>query len=299
MASKLISQGHVLLNNQPTKASQKTQTHQSYQVILPQKEPTELKPLNLPLDIVFQDPHLVVVNKPAGLVVHPAAGHAQDTLVNALLYCGVNFCAFPRNDESYARAGIVHRLDKDTSGLLVVAKTPQAHSELCKQFKNKSCKRLYGAVVYGSWPHCQGRIISNLARHPVERKKYHELPTTHAQGKKAITHYRLISQAREGISFLKCQLETGRTHQIRVHLKGQGCGVLGDPIYTQSPVKELKKYPELLIKIKNLNRVALHAYSLSFEHPVTKDPMHFQCPWPKELEFLKQYLKIELPAGTL
>jgi 23S rRNA pseudouridine1911/1915/1917 synthase len=279
LAQNLIEKGHVLVNGRAAKASQILTAGQAVEVTLPETEPTELVPYDLPLDIPYEDDDLIVVNKPAGLVVHPSAGHRQDTLVNALL-------AHTRNlSMKYEeRPGIVHRIDKETSGLLVVAKNDFTHEKLAEQFKNKTAHRIYYALVDKNLLRAGGTCRSYLARHPVDRKRYASLrlnnkiisepDATIENGKWAVTHFTKLAQ-HSNMSYLKIKLETGRTHQIRVHMSELGHPLVGDLLYGYSA----KKMKEL-----GVSRFFLHAAELGFEHPKTKKFIEFKSAWPLEDE---------------
>lgn len=275
-AAELIEQGLVLINSKKTKASQSLHHGDLIEVRIPQKAELSLKPLDLKLNIVFEDDELIVINKPAGLVVHPAAGHAHDTLVNALVahttQLSVGFHEL--------RPGIVHRLDRDTSGLIVVAKTDEAHRELAKQFKAKTSHRVYWAIVYGVPKAKKGTLESLLARHPKDRKKFASHKTT---GKKAVTHYEVLEISDLGFSLVHLVLETGRTHQIRVHLSELGHPIIGDVLYgSDAYLKKIKSEKSRAI-ISEMTRFALHAAELGFVHPKTKETLIFKATWPHEL----------------
>ena len=268
-AAELIERGLVTLNGQPLKASHKVQAGSEICVEIPPPEPTGLQPLDAPLDLMFEDEDLVVVNKPSGLVVHPAAGHAQDTLVNILIHhVGRLSMGFGEN-----RPGIVHRLDRDTSGILVAAKNDFAHRFLADQFRRKTAHRMYWALVHGAPARPENTVRSTLARHPTDRKRF---ASTQGNGKLAVTHYRLRESRPSGVSWLECILETGRTHQIRVHLSEAGLPILGDPIYGRKQAPRAKA-------LGDVPRLALHACELGFEHPRTRERMNFRAGWPPEL----------------
>jgi 23S rRNA pseudouridine1911/1915/1917 synthase len=267
-AAELIERGLVTLQGKALKPSHKVQTGTEISVELPPLQPMTLQPLDRPLDILYEDEDLVVVNKPAGLVVHPAAGHAQDTLVNILLHhVGRLSMGF-----SEQRPGIVHRLDRDTSGVLVVAKNDSAHHALSAQFRLKTAHRIYWALVHGAPRSKTGTFKTHLARHPQDRKRFASNPF--GQGKLAITHYSLLESRPSHISWLRCQLETGRTHQIRVHLSEAGLPILGDPIYG----KKTRDKNDL-----EAGRLALHAVELGFTHPRTQAQLFFKAGWPAPL----------------
>jgi 23S rRNA pseudouridine1911/1915/1917 synthase len=283
-AAKLIELKQVSLNSKLVKPSYITQIGEVFEIEI-REQPTSLEALDIPLEIVFEDSELLVVNKPAGLVVHPSEGHAQDTLVNALLHHTSDLAmGFGEN-----RPGIVHRLDRDTSGLLVVAKNDFAHENLAKQFRARSVHRLYWALVVGHIKVPQARIESLLGRHPTNRKKF---STVVAGGKTAITNYTLVSHFTAGLSLLHVKLETGRTHQIRVHLSERGNPVVGDKVYGPNQEKRIKSGPALGA-IKSLNRIGLHAAELGFAHPKTGQEMAFRAGWPSDMQPLIELLKQE------
>lgn len=262
-ASSLIERGLVTLGGRTLKASFKLPAHAAIQIEIPNAEPSELQPLDAPLDVLFEDQDVIVVNKPAGLVVHPSAGHLQDTLVNILLHHTENLSmGFAEN-----RPGIVHRIDRDTSGILVVAKNDRAHRGLAEQFKEKTVHRVYWAIVAGQPVPPQGTRTSRLARHREDRKRF--ASTRDESGKLAVTHYRTLKKSSD-CSWIECKLETGRTHQIRVHMSELGHPILGDPVYGG---KFKKAAP----------RLALHACELGFDHPVTGEQLFFQIAWPEDL----------------
>ncbi|MGZ3725308.1 MAG: RluA family pseudouridine synthase [Pseudobdellovibrio sp.] len=276
-AKNLIDQGLVSVNDKIIKSSFVLAAGQKLEILIPEILPSELIPYDLKLDILFEDSDLLVVNKPSGLVVHPAAGHQQDTLVNALLAHTKDLSM--KNEQ---RPGIVHRIDKDTSGLLVVAKNDFTHEKLAEQFKNKTSHRIYYALVNGQVPRLSGICKSYLARHPVDRKRYaslrdHNKIISEYEGdiphaKWAVTGYTKISQ-HSNFSYLKIKLETGRTHQIRVHMSELGHPLVGDVLYgfSQKKTKEL-----------GVNRFFLHAAELGFTHPKKNEYLLFKTTWPEE-----------------
>jgi 23S rRNA pseudouridine1911/1915/1917 synthase len=266
-------------------------------VNLPPPEEPEPKGEEIPLTIVYEDDALIVIDKPPGLVVHPAAGHAQGTLVNALIaHCGDSLSGIG----GVKRPGIVHRLDKDTSGLLVVAKTDQAHRALSKQFENKAegpLERAYLAFVWGAPAKPRGTIDAPLDRHPQARDKR----AVREGGREAVTHWQLLERfagqdsAKQGdkpvASLIACTLDTGRTHQIRVHLAHIGHPILGDETYaTGFKTKASLLSPEARAALEALGRQALHAYRLAFAHPQTGAPMEFKSELPADLRRLHQAL---------
>lgn len=266
-AAELIERGLVTLNGKSLKASYKVSATNKIKVEIPPAAPSTLQPLNTPLDILFEDSEVVVVNKPAGLVVHPAAGHAQDTLVNILLHHVDQLAmGFAEN-----RPGIVHRLDRDTSGIIVIAKNDRAHHALAQQFREKTAHRIYWAIVSGRPRPSEGTIRSHLARHPTDRKRFASRPDN--AGKLAITHYKTLQALPSDISWIQCKLETGRTHQIRVHLSEKGHPILGDPLYGKKS----------RARAHQPSRLALHACELGFQHPTTREQMFFRLGWPADL----------------
>jgi 23S rRNA pseudouridine1911/1915/1917 synthase len=293
-AENLIERGLVFVDQKPGKSSQKISGKENIVIHFPEATPSKLQPLERALDIVFEDSDLLVINKPAGLVVHPAAGHAQDTLVNMLLHHTKDLSMkFGEN-----RPGIVHRLDRDTSGLLVVAKNDFAHENLALQFKNKTSHRIYNAVCFGIPPVKSGVIQSFLARSPMDRKKYASVMDRHRkiirtlaishllekpEGKWAVTHYQVLRSSYD-FSYLQLKLETGRTHQIRVHLSELGYPLVADPIYCSAErrIKQMKN-AEIRGKAQAISRLALHASELGFSHPRSGKPLLFKQDWPQEM----------------
>lgn len=273
-AAELIDLGLVTSNGKSLKASYKVRSGEQICVEIPEKQSLDLQPLAQPLDVLYQDEDLIVVNKPSGLVVHPAFGHAQDTLVNILLHHVSDLSVgFSQN-----RPGIVHRLDRDTSGILVVAKNDRAHHSLAAQFKQKTTHRIYWALTSGQLRTKQGTFRSYLGRHATDRKRF--ASQAEGKGKLAITHFKVLdsgslrpadSKASVPVHWLQCRLETGRTHQIRVHLSENGLPILGDPIYGGKFRRAIR-------------RLALHACELGFEHPRTLERMTFRVGWPDDLK---------------
>lgn len=254
----------------------------------PPAEETSLTAESIPLDIVFEDEHLLVINKPAGLVVHPGAGNKSGTLVNALLsYCGDNLSGVG----GVKRPGIVHRLDKDTSGLMVVAKTDEAHQNLSTQFADRALSRTYLAFVVGQMMP-EGTIDQNIGRSSYNRQK---MTVRHTGGKEAITHYKALDYYGEHAivaSLVECRLGTGRTHQIRVHLANAGHPLIGDPVYGRAKNNPmLKRLWHENPGVWSDERQALHAAEIKFIHPVTKEKMKFAVPLPDDLVALQCLLE--------
>ena len=270
---KLISDGLVTLSGKQLKSNFKVSTGQEIEVILPELETLKLSPENIPLDILYEDSDVIVVNKPKNMVVHPAAGHYSGTLVNALLYhckdslSGIN---------GIMRPGIVHRIDKDTTGALIVCKNDYSHQMIAAQLKEHSITRKYEAIVYQSFKELEGRVEGPIGRHPTERTK---MAINYKNGKDAITNYKVIENFGTGYAHIECRLETGRTHQIRVHMASIHHPLLGDTIY--GPVKDSF----------NLEGQTLHAKILGFIHPTTKEYMEFEAPTPEYFLKLIQKLK--------
>ena len=262
--------------------SLKVHGDESFRLLLPQPTAAEAEAQDIPLKIVFEDEHLLIVDKPAGLVVHPAAGNLDGTLVNALLHhCAGRLSGIG----GVARPGIVHRIDKDTSGLLVVAKTDVAHEGLARQFQAHSIDRRYLAAVGGRPARIEGSVDASLARSSHDRKKM--AIVEEGRGKRAVTHYKVLGVS-NAAARVECRLETGRTHQVRVHMASIGHPLLGDPVYGRAPAQKLR---ELLNRL-NFKRQALHAATLGFTHPVTKHRLSFDSPVPKDMQELFKALGV-------
>ena len=274
----LISEGQVTIGGKTaTSPSAKAQAGAEYTVNLPPPEDAQAYPQNIPLTVVYEDEHLIIIDKPAGMVVHPAAGNPDGTLVNALLY----HCAGQLSGiGGVARPGIVHRIDKDTSGLLVVAKSDVAHEGLSRQFADHSLERAYLAVCAGHPSPRNGTINERLGRSDHDRKKMAVLPKDSSRGKHAITHYKVLNDLAHA-ALIECRLETGRTHQVRVHLSSIGHPLLGDPAYGRDPAP-LRP----LIKRLGFHRQALHAAVLGFIHPVTGVRLSFSSELPADMREL-------------
>ncbi len=274
----LIADGRVAINGVPTSSpSAKVSEGDNFEIRIPPAAEAEAQPQNIPLDVVFEDGHLIVVNKPASMVVHPAAGNPDGTLVNALLH----HCAGQLSGiGGVARPGIVHRIDKDTSGLLVVAKSDFAHEGLATQFADHSIHRRYLAVCGGHPNPAEGTIETRLGRSDANRKKMAVLEKNSSRGKHAITHYSVQERYAEA-ALLECRLETGRTHQVRVHCASIGHALLGDPLYGRTP-KPLKS---LLTRLR-FARQALHAAELGFVHPISKENLRFEAELPDDMREL-------------
>ncbi|GIP36411.1 RluA family pseudouridine synthase [Paenibacillus sp. J2TS4] len=266
-----IQNGDVRVNGQTVKANYKLQTKDELVVTIPQAEETSIQPEEIPLTVVYEDSDVIVINKPRGMVVHPAAGHASGTLVNALLaHChdlsGIN---------GVMRPGIVHRIDKDTSGLLMAAKNDLAHISLSKQLKDHSVVRKYVALVHGRVPHDHGTIDAPIGRDPHNRKQF---MVTNRNSKHAVTHFAVVERI-GSFTLLELKLETGRTHQIRVHMKYIGHPLVGDPVYSKS-------------KRAGIDGQALHAAVLGFVHPRTGEALQFEAALPDDMNRLLERVRL-------
>lgn len=261
-----IKDNYVKVNGETVKSNYRCQLEDAIEWQIPDPVEVEIKPENIPLDIRYEDSHVLVVNKPKGMVVHPSAGHSSNTLVNALLH----HCQDLSGINGLIRPGIVHRIDKDTSGLLVVAKSDVAHEHLSNQLKDKKMERKYRAIVHGEIPHDYGTIEAPIGRDPKDRQRMAVVDG----GKSAVTHFNVLERF-ENYTYIECVLETGRTHQIRVHMRYIGFPLAGDPKYGQR-------------KTMDIGGQALHAYSLKFIHPVTQEELEFETELP---EVMKSVLK--------
>ncbi len=279
-----IKEGFVKVNDQEVKPNYKVHAGDEIVVALPEPpRDNELVGEDIPLDIVFEDDHLLVVNKPAGMVVHPAYNNWTGTLVNALVYHFQNLPTLPNND---GRPGLVHRIDKDTSGLLVIAKSEQAMSGLAKQFFDHSIERTYYALVWGEPDEDMATIDVNLGRSEKDRRITVAIPDA-SRGRTAITHYKVLKRLRY-VSLIQCNLETGRTHQIRAHMKHVGHTLFNDATYGGDKLlkgTQFSKYKQFVDNcFKVIPRQALHAKSLGFIHPITKERHHFNSELPEDFK---------------
>lgn len=273
-----------------TEAASRVKPGQRFLVGVPPPQPARPAPETMPLDILYEDAHLLVLEKPAGMVVHPAPGHAEGTLVNALLaHCRDSLSGIG----GILRPGIVHRLDRDVSGLMVVAKHDRAHVRLAAQFSVHRTERVYDAMVWGVPPHAAGSIDRPIARHPRDRKRMAVVEG----GKRALTHYRLEEAIGTLAARLSLTLATGRTHQIRVHLGALGLGIIGDPVYR--PRRRPTPSPRLAARIAGFGRLALHARVLGFEHPITGEKLRFERPAPPVFDRLLADLRAELADSPI
>ena len=270
-AARLIAEGRVRVNGKPAAKSARLSGGETVTVDAPQLRETALPPQDIPLDVVYEDDDVIVVNKPTGLVVHPAPGHPDGTLVNALLHhCGDSLSGIGGEK----RPGIVHRIDRDTSGLIIAAKNDAAHLALSAQLKDHSLSRTYECLVTGNMKQDSGTVDAPIGRSSADRKKMAVVPT----GRRAVTHWEVVARY-PGVTHLRCRLETGRTHQIRVHMAHIGHPILGDTVYgAKKPVP-------------GLTGQCLHATGLRFIHPRTGEPVELHCPLPPEFTAMLQKLQ--------
>jgi 23S rRNA pseudouridine1911/1915/1917 synthase len=290
---QLLEQGAVSLSGRTIKdANHRVKPGEAYDVVIPAAVPARPRGQDIPLSVVYEDKDLIVINKPAGLVVHPAAGNLDGTLVNALIaHCGEELMGIGGE----ARPGIVHRLDKDTSGLLIAAKTERAMTSLAKQFANHTIERAYHAVVWGAPRDGQGVIEGQIGRSPFDRKR---MAVLRGGGKLARTRYKVMEKfgdaTRPLASLIECRLETGRTHQIRVHLTHLGHPLVGDPQYGRARQPPRPKTPQeeaAFTAATEFRRQALHAFVLGFQHPGLHKTMRFESPWPPDFAGLVEALR--------
>jgi 23S rRNA pseudouridine1911/1915/1917 synthase len=271
-----------------TEASSRVKPGERFAVAVPEPVPARPQAEAIALDVLYEDAHLLVLDKPAGLVVHPAPGHAGGTLVNALLHhCRAGAGGALSGIGGVLRPGIVHRLDKDVSGLMVVAKDDRAHVGLAAAFTVHRIERLYEAIVWGVPPRSAGAIEAPIGRHPKDRKRMAVV----AGGKRALTRYRLEEAIGALAARLQLELATGRTHQIRVHLGTLGLGIVGDPVYR--PRRRLRPSPALSEQLAGFGRIALHARVLGFEHPISRAPLRFERRAPPAFDRLLESLRAE------
>ncbi|MBR5044737.1 MAG: RluA family pseudouridine synthase [Clostridia bacterium] len=286
-AAKLIAEGNVLLNGKPAGKNDRLTAGDLIEITLPEPEPIDAAPEDIPLSVVYEDRDLIVINKPSGMVVHPAPGNPSGTLVNALLYhcrgelSGIN---------GALRPGIVHRIDKQTSGLLVAAKNDETHRKLAAQLEGHHITREYHALVQGGFSNDTGTIDLPIGRHPVDRKRMAVIRDGHTS-RPAVTHY-TVRERFGDVTYLILRLETGRTHQIRVHLSSIGHPLLGDVTYGGGRTAFERKHEKLL------DGQCLHAARLTFTHPRTGEEMTFSCPLPPDFEALLGILRRERGGET-
>ncbi len=286
-AAKLIEEGAVTVDGKVSAKKYAVKCGDEVELILPECEECDALPENIPINVVYEDDYIIVINKPSGMVVHPAPGNYSGTLVNALLY----HC---RNSLSgiggVIRPGIVHRIDKDTSGLLVCAKCDEAHIALSEEMKHHGIVREYHALVSGGFSDDSGTVNYPIGRHPADRKKMAVIRDGSSTAREAITHYRVLRRYGQ-ISYLSLELETGRTHQIRVHMSYTGHPLLGDPVYAKTKTRFEQLHPALF------DGQALHAKRLTLTHPKTKERMTFECELPENFKKCIEILEKDFLNG--
>ncbi len=292
--------GFVHVNGQPVKSNYRVKPHDIVTLLLDRpRYDSRIEPEDIPLDIVYEDKALMVINKPAGLVVHPGCGNYTGTLVNAVAWHLRDNPAYDPNDPG---VGLVHRIDKDTSGLLVVAKTPQAKTKLGLQFFNKTTRRRYNALVWTNFQENEGRIEGNIGRHPKDRMQMAVFPPGSETGKPAVTHYRVLERFGY-VTLVECVLETGRTHQIRAHMKHIGHPLFNDERYGGDQILRGTQSGTYNSFIRNCfaqcPRQALHARTLGFRHPVTDEEMDFSAPLPADMEGLLERWRVYTEGARL
>ena len=280
-AARLIEEGAITVCGREVAKNYKLRAGDVVDILMPEPIPTEAQPEDIPLDVIFEDSDIIVVNKPTGMVVHPAAGNEQGTLVNALLHhCAGSLSGIG----GVVRPGIVHRIDKDTSGLLVAAKNDASHNSLAEQLKVHDVGRVYYALLIGNLREDRGTVNTFIGRNPKDRKKMAVVSETDGTARNAVTHYEVLERFR-GYCLVKCRLETGRTHQIRVHMAHLGHPLVGDETYGGGKTKFEAANKSLI------SGQCLHAKELKLTHPVTGEKMHFSCPLPPEMEMLIEKMR--------
>lgn len=279
---RLIEEGHITVNANPTKVTHAPRAGDVVRIDIPEARPAEAKPEDIPLEVIYEDKSLLVLNKSAGIVVHPAAGNEEHTLVNALLHhCKGGLSGIG----GVARPGIVHRLDKETSGCLVVAKNDETHASLSAQFAGRTVEKIYLAILCGELPRDEGNIHAAIARHPTHRKRM--AVRDESDGRIAHTGYRVIERLNQA-TLVEAQLFTGRTHQIRVHFQHLGFPVAGDSTYGPRQTKKLAELTHY-----KAPRVLLHAHQLTFVHPRSGKTVSFKAPIPADMEEALKFLRVE------
>lgn len=289
--ARLISDEHIRVDGRPKKPGYRVKSGEQISGVIPPPQPVEFKPEAIPLNILFEDEHIIVVNKPPGLVVHPAPGHFSGTLVNGLLY----HCPDLGGIGGELRPGIVHRLDKDTSGTLVVAKNDAAHTHLSRQFKSRQVRKAYLALVHGNVKSPTGSVKLPVGRHPVDRKR---MSTVSARGRSAHTDW-TVKERLDGFTLLELDLKTGRTHQIRVHCDAIHHPIVGDKIYRPRKLEKTiergdRQSEKILALLKTVRRQMLHAWRLSFTHPYTGEAVCHESPLPSDMaEIMRRICEIK------
>lgn len=270
---KLLDDGHITIGDKPVKSNYKLRAGDCIKILIPEPEELEVLPENIPLDVVYEDKDIIIINKPKGMVVHPSPGHTSGTLVNALMYhCKDSLSSI----NGILRPGIVHRIDMDTTGLLVACKNDLAHRVMSDKFKIHDITRVYTAICYNHFPEPEGTIDKPIARHKIDRKKMSIDPN----GRNAVTHYKVIEELKNNFSLIECRLETGRTHQIRVHMASINHPLLGDEVYGPKN-KSFKTEGQ-----------TLHAGVLGFNHPITNEYMEFKSELPEYFKNILNRLRI-------
>lgn len=276
--TRLIENGAVTVNDKTCDKKYKIKSGDSIKIVPPSPEPSEALPQDIPLNIVYEDEDLIVINKPSGMVVHPAVGNPDGTLVNALLY----YCKDSLSGiGGVIRPGIVHRIDKDTSGLLVVAKNDETHLALTAALKGHHIRRTYYAIAIGNFKEDSGTVDAPIGRHPIDRKRMAVIRNADLRSREAVTHWQVLARGEadgQCFTLLRCELETGRTHQIRVHLASIGHALLGDSVYGGANTRFEAKHKSII------HGQALHAKELAFRHPRTNQDVSFSCPLPADMQ---------------
>jgi 23S rRNA pseudouridine1911/1915/1917 synthase len=290
-AKRLIEEEAIHLNQKPTKPSAHLKAGDMITGTIPDPKPLSLEPEPLPLTILYEDPSIILIDKPSGMVVHPALGNLSGTLVNALLY----HCKDLAGINGVLRPGIVHRLDKDTSGVMVVAKDNEAYHHLIRQFKNRAVEKVYLAIACGPFSKEEGIIDSVIGRHPSERKR---MSTRTRKGRPAVTRWKVVERL-DGFTFLEILPKTGRTHQIRVHLSSIGHPLLGDPLYGRKGRPGTIHDPVLKGCVEKMGRQALHAHRLGFTHPRTGERVEFVSPLPDDMRDVLAWLREQTTNGKM
>ncbi len=284
--SKLINDKKILVNNKFVKPKYKVKKNDLIEIELIQPKKIDLIPQNIPIEILYEDKHIIVINKPANIVVHPSAGHFDNTIVNALLY----HCNDLSSINNKIRPGIVHRLDKKTSGILIVAKDNESHLKLTEDFKNRRVKKFYKALLYGVLSEKKGTIESLIGRDRINRIK---MSSNTSHGKVAITHFKVEKYIHK-FTLVDVNIETGRTHQIRVHFSEKGFPVVGEDLYINRGIlNKIEKH--ILAKIEKLNRYFLHSYKVIFSHPITGELIQLETDLPQELKEFIEFLENQSP----
>ncbi len=290
-AKRLIEAGNILLSQKSAKPSTHLKAGDIISGVLPQPTPISLIPEALPLAILYEDSSIIVIDKPSGMVVHPAYGNPSGTLMNALLY----HCKDLGGINGVLRPGMVHRLDKDTSGVMVVAKEDVAYHQLIKQFKDRTVEKVYLAIAYGKFVKDEGIIDSAIGRHPSQRKR---MSIRTKKGRPAITRWRIVERL-DGFTLVEIFPQTGRTHQIRVHLSSMGHPILGDPVYGRKGRPGSIRDPVLRDCAKRMDRQALHACRLGFNHPRTGERIQFVSPMPQDMREVLEWLRSRTKKPSL